>query len=81
MAVNENQRIALMHAWRKHRLNFIALVVFLIYYIAVMRERGEYGRGDLGMWLLLVIGWPVIILMMLRDFLRRLRELKDNSSL
>jgi hypothetical protein len=78
--LREARKIALVHAWRKHRVNFITLVVSLIYYIAVMREQGEYGRGDLGMWLLLVIGWPVIILMMIRDFLQKLREVKDKSS-
>jgi hypothetical protein len=78
--IKEDQKIAFLHAWRKHRFNFITLMIFLVYYLLVMRELAEYGRGAFAMWLLLTLGIPTIILLMLRDFIRKLRELKDGSN-
>jgi hypothetical protein len=55
-------------------------MIALVYYLAVMRPNGEYGRYDYGMWLLLVIFWPATSLFMIWSYLRKLKELKDSTS-
>lgn len=67
--MKEARKTALIHAWRKQQTNFVGLTIALVYYLAFMRG-GDDSRFDHAMKMYLIFAFPVIILLMLQEFIK-----------